>query len=82
MTQSTGKLQMLCDVLQELDYAASCLAADAKNYHAWSHRQAIVQRFGLWDQELEVVTELIKDDVRNNSAWNQRMALISQAPDM
>lgn len=65
--------------LQELKYAAECLAEDAKNYHAWAHRQAIVRRFGLWQQELDVVNELLQEDVRNNSAWNQRFFIFSEA---
>ena len=68
--------------VQELDFAATCLAADSKNYHAWSHRQAIVHRFSLWEQELHVTAQLIDEDVRNNSAWNQRMFVIREAPDL
>jgi protein farnesyltransferase/geranylgeranyltransferase type-1 subunit alpha len=46
---------------------------DMKNYHVWSYRQWLVQRFGLWDAgELESTDELLKKDVRNNSAWNHR----------
>ena len=70
---------MLC-LVQELIYAAHCLAEDAKNYHAWAHRQAIVKRFGLWQQELEVVNSLLHEDVRNNSAWNQRFFILSESP--
>ncbi len=65
--------------MQELAYAAECLAEDAKNYHAWAHRQAIVRHFGLWQQELEAVHELLVEDVRNNSAWNQRFFIISES---
>lgn len=65
--------------MQELDYAAECLAEDPKNYHAWAHRQAIVRHFGLWQQELEAVNELLLEDVRNNSAWNQRFFIISES---
>ena len=68
--------------LQELAYAADCLAQDAKNYHAWAHRQAIVKQFGLWQQELEVTTFLLQEDVRNNSAWNQRFFVLSGAPEL
>lgn len=27
---------------QELEFAAACLTHDAKNYHAWAHRQAVL----------------------------------------
>lgn len=67
--------------VQELEYAAECLAQDAKNYHAWAHRQAIVKQFGLWQQELEVTSHLLEEDVRNNSAWNQRFFVLSKAPE-
>ena len=67
--------------MQELNYAAECLADDAKNYHAWAHRQAIVRHFGLWEQELDAVTELLHEDVRNNSVWTQRYFIFSEAPD-
>ena len=28
---------------------------DAKNYHAWTHRQWVVRTFELWDGELEFI---------------------------
>lgn len=28
--------------LQELEFAAACLQRDAKNYHVWAHRQAVL----------------------------------------
>lgn len=65
---------------EELDYAASALAADEKNYHAWAHRQWAVAHFGLWAQELAYVESMIRKDVRNNSAWNQRAWLLREAP--
>lgn len=49
------------------------LEKDSKNYHVWSYRQWLVQRFDLWDKgELEETARFIKIDVRNNSAWNHR----------
>ena len=67
---------------QELQFAAECLERDAKNYHAWAHRQAVVRAFGLWAAELSYVAELLRADVRNNSAWNQRYVVVAEAPDM
>lgn len=49
---------------------------DYKNYNGWSHRQFIVQKFGLWAGELEFVEDLLRDDVRNNSAWNHRYTAV------
>lgn len=68
---------MLC---QELDFTAAALELDAKNYHAWAHRQDMIQTFDLWAHELEYVEKLIKEDVRNNSAWNQRFFITSKGP--
>jgi hypothetical protein len=52
------------------------LEADAKNYHAWAHRQVVVAAAGAWQQEMEYLQELLQQDVRNNSAWNQRAFVI------
>lgn len=50
---------------------------DSKNYHVWSYRQWLVQRFDLWDDrdEWAYVKLMIEEDVRNNSAWNHRWYL-------
>lgn len=53
------------------------LSMDAKNYHSWAHRQALVAAWGLWDSELEFVDSLLDQDSRNNSAWNQRYFILS-----
>lgn len=76
---------------QELAFAAEALAFDAKNYHAWAHRQAVVAAFGrpgaggavgaaLWGAELAFTERLLRDDVRNNSAWNQRHFVLANVP--
>ena len=66
--------------MQELEFAHSCLADDAKNYHAWSHRQAVVRLAELWESELLYTSDVIEDDVRNNSAWSQRFFVLSARP--
>lgn len=65
-----------------MEFAAACLSFDAKNYHSWAHRQAIISAFGgsLWAEELEYTAELLEADVRNNSAWNQRAFVMTKAP--
>ena len=65
----------------ELQFCAACLTYDAKNYHAWAHRQAIIKVFaggkpGLWEQELAYTERLLREDIRNNSAWNQRYVVL------
>ena len=62
---------------QEFEAAGAVLALDAKNYHAWAHRQALAAAWGLWEDELAMVTALLADDVRNNSAWNHRFAIMA-----
>lgn len=59
-----------------------CLTGDAKNYHAWAHRQLVVAAFGAWGAEMEYTAELLEEDVRNNSAWNHRHFVIASAPQL
>lgn len=54
------------------------LAQDAKNYHAWQHRQWVLDTFNLFENELDYVEQLLEDDIRNNSAWNQRYFVVKQ----
>jgi len=64
--------------MSELEYHMECMTVndDFKNYNGWSHRQFVVQRFGLWERELEFVDDLLRGDIRNNSAWNHRYTVI------
>eukprot|EP00931_Biecheleriopsis_adriatica_P089807 TRINITY_DN63887_c0_g1_i1.p1 TRINITY_DN63887_c0_g1~~TRINITY_DN63887_c0_g1_i1.p1 ORF type:complete len:336 (+),score=79.26 TRINITY_DN63887_c0_g1_i1:35-1042(+) len=63
---------------RELEYHNDCMQVndDYKNYNGWSHRQFILQQFGLWHEELKFVEELLSDDIRNNSAWNHRHTVV------
>jgi len=63
---------------RELEYHMDCMQVndDYKNYNGWSHRQFILQKFGLWSKELPFVEELLRDDIRNNSAWNHRHNIV------
>lgn len=70
-------VEWLKDPSQELEFIADILNQDAKNYHAWQHRQWVIQEYKLWDNELQYVDQLLKEDVRNNSVWNQRYFVIS-----
>ena len=45
-------------------FTESILAGDQKNYHAWQHRQWVLQAFGLWQEELNYVEGLFDDDIR------------------
>jgi len=62
-------------VRNELDYTAQVFEMDAKNYHAWSHRQWVIKsvnRDALWYEEKIFAHKLINEDPFNNSAWNHR----------
>lgn len=64
---------------QELEFTARILEGDAKNYHAWAHRQWTQTTFGISEaDELAFVDRLLLSDVRNNSAWNQRWFTIER----
>ncbi|KFM29067.1 Protein farnesyltransferase/geranylgeranyltransferase type-1 subunit alpha [Auxenochlorella protothecoides] len=61
-----------------LAFTGACLALDAKNYHAWAHRQAVVA--AAWEEsvaraELEATRQLLGEDPRNNSAWSYRIEM-------
>lgn len=70
-------MDWLKDPSKELDFSASILELDAKNYHTWQHRQWVIKEFKLWKNEMEFVNKLLADDIRNNSAWNQRYFVIT-----
>jgi len=65
---------------EEMSYVENVLVGeDAKNYHAWAHRQWVVRRYMVADEmqkytkkELDFSEKMIRLDCRNNSAWNQR----------
>jgi protein farnesyltransferase/geranylgeranyltransferase type-1 subunit alpha len=56
----------------ELEFVSRVLSEDAKNYHAWGHRQWFMKKFSMWEGELDYLDTLLTEDLRNNSAWNQR----------
>mmetsp|Transcript_37380 Transcript_37380/g.117666 ORF Transcript_37380/g.117666 Transcript_37380/m.117666 type:complete len:124 (-) Transcript_37380:512-883(-) len=57
------------------------LEEDAKNYHAWAHRQKIVGMAGnIWEDEVTFSERHIALDVRNNSAWNQKVFALTHLP--
>jgi protein farnesyltransferase/geranylgeranyltransferase type-1 subunit alpha len=60
---------------RELNYIATVLSEDGKNYHMWSSRQWIIRKVAsdqMYLDEIKFSHELIAEDCRNNSAWNQR----------
>lgn len=60
------------DYARERAFLAEILAADARNYHLWSFRTWLADRFALWAAELECVEPLLRADALNNSLWSFR----------
>ena len=73
-------VEKLGDPSAELEFVARVLELDAKNYHAWAHRQWALLTYGgaLWDGELDFAAGLLQLDVRNNSAWNHRWFVVTR----
>ncbi len=48
--------------------------SDAKNYHAWSHKIWLVERFCLWNEDahMDFIEKMLDQDPRNNSVWSFR----------
>ncbi|KAJ1645881.1 CAAX geranylgeranyltransferase alpha subunit [Coemansia asiatica] len=65
-------------IRRELSFLANVIDEDSKNFHAWSYRQWLVRRYGIWEQEKVFINTMIDQDVRNNSAWNQRYFVLVQ----
>ena len=74
-------MEWLKDPSKELQFTESILQMDAKNYHAWSHRQWVLSTHNMWDKELDYVDRLLEEDLRNNSAWNHRYYVVSRSQD-
>ncbi|KAJ2598334.1 CAAX geranylgeranyltransferase alpha subunit [Coemansia sp. RSA 1722] len=72
--------QQVCHpvIRRELSFLANAIDEDSKNFHAWSYRQWLVRRYGIWEQEKVFINTMIDQDVRNNSAWNQRYFALVQ----
>jgi len=68
------------DFETEMDFLSKIFDSDSKNYHAWSYRIWLVERFSLWEGELEYAEKLLDEDVYNNSAWSYRYFLLNKAP--
>lgn len=73
-------LQDGVDFDAELDFMRKIFESDAKNYHAWSYRVWLIERFSLWEGELEYAESLLDREVQNNSAWSYRYFLLNKCP--
>lgn len=50
-----------------------------KNFHAWTYRQWLTERFELYEGEDEFVAECLQDDVHNNSVWAYKYFLLAKS---
>mmetsp|Transcript_7161 Transcript_7161/g.22915 ORF Transcript_7161/g.22915 Transcript_7161/m.22915 type:complete len:413 (-) Transcript_7161:27-1265(-) len=75
----------------EIVFVDEHLDEDAKNYHAWTHRQWVINVLGerldsqashrsVHHGEETFVARLLADDVANNSAWSYAYFLRAHAP--
>ena len=51
------------DRAAEMEYLRKIFESDAKNFHAWSYRIWLVERFQLWEGELEFSDDLLKSSM-------------------
>ena len=55
--------------------------SDSKNYHAWSHKIWLIERYEMWADPKHMVfaEEMLDKDVRNNSVWSFRYFLVMRS---
>jgi protein farnesyltransferase/geranylgeranyltransferase type-1 subunit alpha len=68
------------DLEGEMAFLGSIFSSDAKNYHAWTYRIWLVERFQLWKDQMDFAENLLDDDVENNSIWSYRYFLLNASP--
>ena len=68
------------DLAAEMQFLHDIFSSDRKNYHAWSYRTWLVERFQLWTDELDFVDQMLAVDRGNNSVWSYRYFILNKAP--
>lgn len=66
------------DFEKEMEFLGEIFESDSKNYHAWSYRIWLVERFSLWEGELDYAEYLLDNEVTNNSAWSYRYFILNK----
>lgn len=58
----------------EQEFLNTIFSSDSKNYHAWSHKIWMIERYELWSDpaHLEFIERMLDNDVENNSVWSFR----------
>lgn len=61
-------------ITAELQFLQEIFDSDSKNYHAWSHKIWLLERYELWADpiHLEFIEQMLDRDVENNSVWSFR----------
>ena len=64
--------------MNEMLFLEQIFKSDSKNYHAWSYKVWIVERYELWKdpEHMIFVDKMLDNDVMNNSVWSFRYFLI------
>jgi protein farnesyltransferase/geranylgeranyltransferase type-1 subunit alpha len=71
------------DFDKEKDFLMEIYNSDQKNYHAWSYRLWLIERFGLWANELDFVEHEIKNgQVTNNTLWSYRYFITAKTKEL
>ena len=63
-----------------MEFMGEIFDSDRKNYHAWSYRIWLIERFQLWESEIDFVNEMLKLDKSNNSVWSYRNFILCKSP--
>ena len=66
--------------MKEKPFLQDIFDSESKNYHAWSYRVWLIERFQMWEGEMDAVEELLDENVCNNSAWSYRYFLLNKSP--
>ena len=82
-TASLGESKVNCkDAFDaELWFLDTIFESDSKNYHAWSHKIWLIERYEMWSdsRHMAFAEEMLDKDVRNNSVWSFRYFLIMRS---
>ena len=63
-----------------MEFLQEIFDSDRKNYHAWSYRIWLIERFQLWTDEMDFVEQMLGLDSGNNSVWSYRYFILNKSP--
>lgn len=68
------------DFKGEIEFLHKIFDDDNKNYHGWSYRVWLCEKFKLYEEEMKEVEYFLEEDIGNNSAWNYRYFVLTKIP--